>query len=110
VFGIVYSALYIRRHSRFATLDIDPEHGFCVLMVLGQVRLLPSYRRVPFFPNWWAFTFSWAAVSNLAIRWLALEHPAGQRTIAAVLTALITAFIGAIAVGSVVVLARRVRA
>ena len=84
--------------------------GFCVLMVLGQVRLLPIYRRVPFFPNWWAFTFSWAAVSNLAIRWLALEHPGGQRTIAAVLTAVITAFIGAIAVGSVVVLARRVRA
>jgi tellurite resistance protein len=26
--------------------------GFCVLMVLGQVRLLPIYRRVPFFPNW----------------------------------------------------------
>ena len=43
----------------YLTLDggrVDPVllglSGFCVLMVLGQVRLLPIYRRVPFFPNW----------------------------------------------------------
>lgn len=82
--------------------------GFCLLMVLAQPRLLPIYRQVPFFPNWWAFTFSWAAVTGLAIRWLSLEDVSSQRTWAAILTAAITAFIGAISVGSVVALARRV--
>jgi tellurite resistance protein len=81
--------------------------GFCLLMVLAQPRLLTVYRKVPFFPNYWAFTFSWAAVTNLAIRWLSLEHPAGQRAYAAILACAITAFIGAVTLGSVVVLARR---
>jgi tellurite resistance protein len=81
--------------------------GACVLMVLAQPRLLTIYRQVPFFPNYWAFTFSWAAVTNLAIHWLSLEHPAGQRTYAAILACAITAFIGVVALGSVVVLARR---
>ena len=84
--------------------------GFCLLMVLAQPRLLPLYRKVPFFPNYWAFTFPWAAVAALALQWLALEHPAGQRTYAAILTAAITALIGAIAVGSLIALARRVNA
>jgi tellurite resistance protein len=82
--------------------------GFCLLMVLAQVHLLPIYRKVPFFPNYWAFTFSWAAVIGLAIRWLALEHPAGQRTYAVILTCAISVFIGAVALGSIVALARRV--
>jgi tellurite resistance protein len=81
--------------------------GCCLLLVLAQLRLLPVYRRVPFFPAYWAFTFSWAAVTGLAIRWLALENPAGQRTLAAILTVAITVFIGGIAVGSLVVLAQR---
>jgi tellurite resistance protein len=81
--------------------------GFCLLMVLAQIRLFPLYRKVPFFPNWWAFTFSWAAVTNLGIRWLALEHVDGRRTYAAVLTCAISVFIAAVALGSLVALARR---
>jgi hypothetical protein len=46
-------------------------------------------------------------VTNLAIHWLSLEHPAGQRTYAAILTCAITAFIGVVALRSVVILARR---
>lgn len=82
--------------------------GFCLLMVLAQVRLLPVYRRVPFFPNWWAFVFPWAAVTELAVRWLALEHPAGQRTYAALLTTAISGFVCAIALASLVTIARHV--
>jgi hypothetical protein len=37
VFGIAYYALYIRRHSRFATLDIDPEHELERLRAQGAV-------------------------------------------------------------------------
>ena len=81
--------------------------GFCLLMVLAQIRLLPLYRRVPFFPNYWGFTFPWAAVIALAIRFMAAEHTAGQRTYATILTCAITAFIAAVAIGSVIALARR---
>jgi tellurite resistance protein len=83
--------------------------GFCLLMVLAQVRLLPIYRQVPFFPGFWAFAFPWAAVAGLAIRWIAIEHPAGQRTYATIVTSAITIFIATIAVGSVLALARRWR-
>jgi tellurite resistance protein len=82
--------------------------GFCLLMVLAQVRLLPLYRTVPFFPNWWGFVFPWAAVTELAVRWLALEHPAAQRTYAALLTTAISAFVCAIAIASLVTMARHV--
>jgi hypothetical protein len=46
-------------------------------------------------------------VSGLAIRWLALEHPASQRVYATIGAVAITAWIGGIAVGSLVVLGRR---
>jgi hypothetical protein len=52
--------------------------------------------------------FPWAAVTELAVRWLALEHPAGQRTYAALLTTAISAFICAIAIASLVTIARHV--
>ena len=83
--------------------------GFCVLMLLAQLHLLPIYRKLPLFPNYWAFGFPLAAVTALAVRWLALEHPAGERLYAAILIAAITAFIGAIALGSVIALARHLR-
>jgi tellurite resistance protein len=104
----VASTAYLALHGQ----RIDPFllglGGFCLLMVLAQVRLLPVYQRVPFFPNWWGFVFPWAAVTELAVRWLALEHPAGQRTYAALLTTAISAFVGAIAIASLVTIARYV--
>jgi tellurite resistance protein len=104
----VASTAYLALHGQ----RIDPFllglGGFCLLMVLAQVRLLRVYWRVPFFPNWWGFAFPFAAVTELAVRWLALEHPAGQRTYAALLTSAISAFICAIAIASLVTIARRV--
>ena len=51
-------------------------------MVLVQLRLLPLYLRLRFAPGFWAFTFSWCAVAILALHWIELEHPAGQRPLA----------------------------
>ncbi|MFF0290771.1 hypothetical protein [Streptomyces sp. NPDC005262] len=35
--------------------------GYCLLMILAQVRLLPLFLRLRFTPGFWAFTFSWMA-------------------------------------------------
>jgi tellurite resistance protein len=67
--------------------------GYGLMMVLMQLRFVPLYRRVPVFPGYWAFTFSWAAVCGLAVRWIAIQHPDSERLWAWLLTAAITAFI-----------------
>jgi tellurite resistance protein len=46
--------------------------GYGVLMVGVQIVLVSQFRRVPFGPGWWAFTFSYAAVVAFGIRWLPL--------------------------------------
>jgi tellurite resistance protein len=81
--------------------------GYAILMVLVQVRLLPLYLRLRFTPGFWAFTFSWCAVALLALHWLALAHPTGQRTLAWLTCGAVTLLVGAIAVRTVVALARR---
>jgi tellurite resistance protein len=75
-------------------------------MVLAQLRLLPAYRRLTFMPSFWAFTFSWAAVATAGIAWLQGTQPAGYRVWQYVLAAAITAFIGGIAVRTVVAIGR----
>lgn len=81
--------------------------GYGMLMVLAQLRLLPLYLRLPFMPSTWAFTFSWAAVVTAAIVWLQSEQPPGYQVWQYVLTAAITAFIGAIAVRTLIAIGRR---
>jgi len=51
--------------------------GYAFLMVVVQVRLVPLYRRIPFGPAWWAFSFPYAAAAGYALRWLGAEHVAG---------------------------------
>jgi len=46
-------------------------------MALVQVRLIPLYRRIPFGPPWWAFSFPYAAVVGYAIQWITAEHMGG---------------------------------
>lgn len=77
--------------------------GYAVLMIMVQVRLFPLYRRVPFGPGWWSFSFSYAAAFLVAIRWLSVEQVVAQRTLTYVLLAVISLFIA----GLVVATARR---
>nr|WP_296073570.1 transporter [uncultured Actinoplanes sp.] len=70
--------------------------GYGILMVLVQVRLIPVYRRVPFGPGWWAFSFSYAAAFTLGITWLD-----GRAAWTALLLAIITLGIAALAVPTV---------
>jgi tellurite resistance protein len=81
--------------------------GYAVLMVLVQLRLIPLYRRTPFGPGYWSFTFSYAAAATLAVHWISHEHPAGTTAWTWAVLALITCFIGAIAARTLLALARR---
>ncbi len=67
--------------------------GYGLLMVIAQLRLVALYRRLPFMPSTWAFTFSWAAVAAATLVWLQRTHPTGylieQYLVVAVITVLI---------------------
>jgi tellurite resistance protein len=65
--------------------------GFSVLMLLVQLRLIPLYRRAPFGPGYWAFSFPFAASVTLGIHWLAAEHVRGGAALGYVLVGLLTA-------------------
>ena len=75
--------------------------GYAVLMVLVQLRMIPVYRRVPFGPGWWAFSFSYAAAFTLAVNWLAAERVPGRSGWIVGLLAVLTAGIAALAVPTV---------
>jgi tellurite resistance protein len=70
--------------------------GYGLLMVIAQLRLLPAYRKLPFMPSTWAFTFSWAAVATVVVIWLQDTQPAGYRTWQYLVLAAITLLIAAI--------------
>jgi tellurite resistance protein len=80
--------------------------GYGLMMVIAQLRLLPAYLRLPFMPSFWAFTFSWAAVTFAGLFWLGVTRPTGWRVESYVALALTSAFIGAIAVRTAVALRR----
>jgi tellurite resistance protein len=79
--------------------------GYLILMALVQVRLISVYRKLRFAPGFWAFTFAYAIAITCALDWITRTNPPGATgyTIAAI--ALITLFIGAIAVRTLIALA-----
>jgi tellurite resistance protein len=81
--------------------------GYGLLMALAQLRLLPAYARLPFMPSTWAFTFSWAAVATAATYWLNDIRPGGYRVGEYLVLAAISALIGAIAIRTLLAVARR---
>lgn len=103
----VASNAYFALHGLRADTVSYALAGYAVLMVLVQVRLLPLYLRLRFTPGFWAFTFSWSAVALLALHWLALTHPSGQRPLAWLVCGAVTVLVFAIAARTVVGLARR---
>jgi tellurite resistance protein len=80
--------------------------GYAVLMVLVQVRLIPVFRRVPFGPGWWSFSFSYAAVVYVAISWLAVGQVPQQRGLTYALLTVITVGMAALVVRTVCALVR----
>jgi tellurite resistance protein len=80
--------------------------GYAILMAVVQLRLVPLYARLRFSPGFWSFTFSYAAGATDALLWITATKPAGARAYAAVVIALITALIAAIAGRTVVAAVR----
>jgi tellurite resistance protein len=80
--------------------------GYGILMVLVQLRLLSLYRQLSFAPGFWAFTFSWTAVATFGLRWLHVEHPAGEALWSWLTTAAATLLVAAIAARSIGLLRR----
>ena len=56
--------------------------GYCLLMVVVQLRLIPLYRRLAFAASFWAFTFSYCAVGTYTLQWIVHAHPAHARLLA----------------------------
>jgi tellurite resistance protein len=80
--------------------------GVTALMVLVQLRLIPLYRRAPFGPGSWSFTFAYAAVATFALQLIGREHPPGAAAWAWTVLSLITIIIGAIAARTLIALGR----
>lgn len=72
--------------------------GFAILMVVVQFRFLPTYRRTPFSPGTWAYSFSYAAGVTVAVHWLAAEEVPYRRALTYVLLALLSVGIAALTV------------
>jgi tellurite resistance protein len=81
--------------------------GYGLLMVLAQLRLLPAYVRLPFMASTWAFTFAWAAVASVTLHWLQDLKPAGYHGYQYLVLTAISAFIGAIALRTLVAVRQR---
>jgi tellurite resistance protein len=79
--------------------------GYAVLMGMVQVRLLPVFRRAPFGPGWWAFSFSYAAVFVDALHWLVAEDVAHGDWWAWFFLVVVTTALAALAVRTVAALA-----
>jgi tellurite resistance protein len=102
VAGIAYFALTGGRTDAIA----QGLAGYTVLMILVQVRMLPTFTRLKFAAGFWAFTFSYAATATDALEWIALRKPPGAVAYAAAILIVITVFIGYIAARTVVLVAR----
>src|SRR5262249_25513748 len=76
--------------------------GYAVLMALVQLRLIPRYASLRFSLGFWAFTFPYAATATDALLWITLTHPAGAAGYAIAVVTLITGFIAAIAVRTLI--------
>jgi tellurite resistance protein len=81
--------------------------GYAILLTLAQLRFAPVYLKLRFTPAFWAFTFSYAAAAADALEWIGKSRPPGAEVYAACTIGPITVLVLAIAVRTVVALARR---
>ncbi|GAA3316197.1 TDT family transporter [Arthrobacter ramosus] len=76
--------------------------GVLVIMLLMQLLLIGEYRKLPFSPLFWVFTFPVATTANYAVRWFAASNVPGKEIYSWIILALATAFITSIAARSIV--------
>jgi tellurite resistance protein len=81
--------------------------GYGLLMVVAQLRLVPAFLRLPFAPSFWAFTFSWAAVATVTLRWIEFGRPAGHLVYTYLVLIAVTLLVLSVAVRTCVALAGR---
>jgi tellurite resistance protein len=75
--------------------------GVLTIMLLMQLFLIGEYRKLPFSPLFWVFTFPVATTANYAVRWFAASNLPGREIYSWIVLALATAFVMAIALRSV---------
>jgi len=101
--------------ATFAYLALNGSHidtfvaylgGFGLLMIIVQIRLLPSYLRLRFAPSTWAFAFSWSAVTIATVEWLQVKQPAGYATWQYLALAALSLLIGSIGARTLLALKR----
>jgi tellurite resistance protein len=80
--------------------------GYTMFMLLVWFRLLPALWRAGFTAGFWSLTFPWSAIVVFAIRWLHIEHPAGETIYAALALVGVTLLVGMIAARSLLAVAR----
>ncbi|MFJ5214578.1 TDT family transporter [Streptomyces sp. NPDC088354] len=76
--------------------------GYCLLMILAQIRLLPLFLSLRFTPGFWAFTFSWTTVAITALHWIDRGRPPGGLIASYLVLAAATVLVGAIAVRTLI--------
>jgi tellurite resistance protein len=81
--------------------------GYALLMAMVQLGLIPAYRTVPFGPGWWSYSFPFAATAVNAILWLNVEDAQHRDVWTYLILAIITAFIGYLAVRTLIRLIHR---
>ena len=101
--GVAWFALAAGRGANVIAYAIG---GYLILMALVQARLIPVYRRLHFSPGFWAFTFSYAIAITCALEWITRTNPPGAIGYSIAAIAAITLFIGAIAVRTLIAVAR----
>ncbi|HEY5859803.1 MAG TPA: hypothetical protein VIX62_05920 [Actinomycetota bacterium] len=76
--------------------------GILALMLVMQLFLLGTYRRLPFTLGYWSFTFPVAAAAGYGVQWLSLAPFEGWQAVAVVVAAVATVPVVAIGLRSLV--------
>ncbi|MGY5036202.1 SLAC1 family transporter [Streptomyces sp. 900116325] len=81
--------------------------GYCVLMIIAQVRLLPVYFRLKFAPSFWSFTFPAATAATTALHWIGGGQSAGELLLTYLVLGAVTVLVCVIGARTLVSLRRR---
>jgi tellurite resistance protein len=100
--GIAYFAL----NGHVADFVAAILGGYAILMLLVQLRFIPLYAKLRFSPALWAFSFSYASVATIGLLWLGIKHPPATTAYASILVGLITLFMSALFIRTLVAVAR----